>query len=228
MEGIALAGRYLATIQTGRFAAGCPSIDPHLGYRVITLHEGCAKLDRRLFLDGKFEAQPPAADGGIWLADDILDLSFFRGDVAPYAVGVDRFEPVADQVEDEYFAVLALGTDASPHEPGQRRDLWRIRTPMQAIGVGMLTFGLQRVFWPPEAGDVVVDFFLGRNLDKLNRTLAPIPNWLRPQARSFFKAGFEILIREIILLPLHQTVTARIEIGKGADLQVPRIAEWTP
>src|ERR1700688_412954 len=95
-EGIALAGCHREAIQTGRFVSGCPSIDPHLRYRIIALHEGCAKLDRRLFLDGKLEAQPPAANGGIWLGDDILDLGFFREDVAPYAVGIDRFELVAD------------------------------------------------------------------------------------------------------------------------------------
>src|ERR1700737_3701048 len=191
-EGTALAGRHPETIEIQSFASRCPSIDPHLRYRFVALHQGCAEFNRCLFLGGKFEAQSPAADGGVRLGDDILDLGFFRGDVAPYALGIDRFESVADQVEYDYFGVLAFGTDTSSHKSGECRGLWRIRTPMQTIGVGMLTFARQGVFWPPEGGDIVVDFLLGWNLNKLNRTFAPIPDRLGPQARALFKAGFEI------------------------------------
>src|SRR5229473_4526800 len=99
---------------------------------------------------------------------------------------------------------------------------------MQAIGVGMLALGLQGVLRPPKAGDIIVDLLLRWNFDQVNRAFAPIPNRLGPQAWPLFKACFEILILPEILLPLHQAETARIEIGKGADLKIFGIAERTP
>src|SRR6185437_10251644 len=83
-------------------------------------------------------------------------------------------------------------------------------------------------FGPPEAGNVVVDFLLGRNLEQLNCALTPISDRFGPQTRTLFELGFEVLVRIKVLLPLHEAVAARIEIGKAADLQVRRIAEWTP
>src|SRR6185437_7780982 len=80
----------------------------------------------------------------------------------------------------------------------------------------------------PEAGNIVVDFLHRRNFDKVNGAFAPVPYWLRPQTRALFEFGFEILVCPIVLLPLHQTKTARIDIGKQADLEVLRIAERTP
>ena len=92
----------------------------------------------------------------------------------------------------------------------------------------MLALGLQRIFRAPKAGDVVVNFLLGRNFDELNRTFAPVADRLGPQARALFEAQFKILIREKILLPLHQAEAAGIVIGESADLQIPGIVERTP
>src|SRR5437762_10746508 len=99
---------------------------------------------------------------------------------------------------------------------------------MQTIGEGVLALCLQWILWPPEASDVVVDFFLGRNLDQLNRTFAPIPNGLCPQAGALLKTRFDILIFEKVFFPLHQSETARVEIGKRADLQIAWVAERPP
>src|SRR5712671_2268045 len=99
---------------------------------------------------------------------------------------------------------------------------------MQTVGIGMLALGLQDVLRPPKACDIVVDLLLRWNFDQVNRAFAPIPNRLGPQAWPLFKACFEILILPEILFPLHQTETARIEIGKGADLKISGIAERTP
>src|SRR5947199_4411003 len=99
---------------------------------------------------------------------------------------------------------------------------------MQTIGVGMLALGLQDVLRSPKACDIVVDLLHRRNFDQVNRAFAPIPNRLGPQAWPLFKARLDILILPEILLPLHQAETARIEIGKGADLKIFGIAERTP
>ncbi len=44
----------------------------------------------------------------------------------------------------------------------------------------MLALGLQRIFRPPEGGNVVVDFFLGGNFNELDRALAPVADRLGP------------------------------------------------
>ena len=67
-------------------ASGCPSIDPHLRYGVVALHQGCAQLDRRFFFDRQLETQSPAAGRGIRLGDDVPDLGLLRGHVAADAV----------------------------------------------------------------------------------------------------------------------------------------------
>src|ERR1700761_2363813 len=99
---------------------------------------------------------------------------------------------------------------------------------MQSVSIGILTFGLERFFGLPEAGDVIVDFLLGRNFNELNRAFAPVADRFSPQAGALFETRFKVLIREKILLPLHQAETAWIEIGEGADLQIARIAERAP
>src|SRR5205807_4591410 len=80
----------------------------------------------------------------------------------------------------------------------------------------------------PERRDVVVDFLFRRDLDQLHRAFAPVADRLRPQARAALETGFEVLIGEEILLPLHQTEAMRIEVGEGADLQILRVMQRTP
>src|ERR1700716_1611732 len=99
---------------------------------------------------------------------------------------------------------------------------------MQTISIGMLAFGLQDILWPPKAGDVVVDFFLGWNFNQVNRALAPVSDRLGPQAWPLFEIRLDILICKKILLPLHHAETARVEIGKDADLQIFGIAKRAP
>src|SRR5258705_540744 len=79
-----------------------------------------------------------------------------------------------------------------------------------------------------KTGDVVVDFFLGGDFNQLHRTFTPVSDRFRPQARPSLKARFEVLVVEKILLPLHQTKSAGIEIRKSADLKIARIAERSP
>src|ERR1700682_5258183 len=99
---------------------------------------------------------------------------------------------------------------------------------MQSLSERVLALGLRRIFWPPKASNVVVNFFFGRNLDQLNRAFAPIPDRFGPQARSPLETRLQILILQEILLALHQAEPARIEIGEGADLQVLGIAKRAP
>ncbi len=99
---------------------------------------------------------------------------------------------------------------------------------MQPIGVGVLTLGLQGILRPPKARDIIVDFLLRRNFDQLNRAFAPVPDRFSPQARPLLETRFDILILVEVFLPLHQAETARIEIGKGTDLQILGIAKRPP
>src|SRR5260370_387304 len=87
---------------------------------------------------------------------------------------------VCDPVEHKNGGVVASGADAGPGKSRQRRLLRGVRSPVQAIGVGMLALCLQNGLGLPEACNVVVAFFLGRNFDQLDRTLAPVTDRLRP------------------------------------------------
>ena len=62
-------------------------------------------------LADKLKAKSPAAGCRIWLSYDVSDLGLFGGDVTPDAVMVDRREPVAYQIEDEYPEAVAFGAD---------------------------------------------------------------------------------------------------------------------
>ena len=115
---------------------------------------------------------------------------------------------------------LAFGADGGSRKPGQRRWPSACRAPSEAVGIGMLALGLQRIFRSPKSGDVVVNFLLGRYLDELDPPFAPVPDRLCPQARALFETRFKVLIGEKILLPLHQAIAAGIEIGESADLQI--------
>src|ERR1700721_4228868 len=99
---------------------------------------------------------------------------------------------------------------------------------MQAVCIGILALGLERIFRSPKPGDVVVNFFPSRYFDEVNQSFPPVPDRLRPQAGASLKIRFEILIREKILLPLHQPKPTGIAIGESADLQIPGFSERTP
>src|SRR3954449_101821 len=213
-----------ARLAAPRRGSGRPSVDPNLRYGVVALHQRCAKLDRDFFL-GDFETEPPAAGRRIRLGNDVLDLGLFRGDGAADVFGIGGFQLLADQIEHEYFAVVALGADRRARKPRQRRGLWRVRSPVQPVGIDVLSLRLQGRLRMPEAGDVVVNFLPGRNLDQPHLAFAPIADRLRPQARAPLKIRFQILIGGKVLLPLHQSETMRIEIGKAADLKVLWILE---
>src|SRR6267154_3876207 len=206
---------------------GCPSIYPDFRYRLVLLQERCANFDGFPSFR-EFEAQTPAAGRRIWLGDDVLDLGLFCRHNAAQALRVDRFQPVPDHVQHKNRGVVASGADAGPGKSRQRRLLRGVRSPVQAIGVGMLALCLQNGLGLPEACNVVVDFFLGRNFDQLDRTLAPVSDRLRPQTWPPFEAGFEVLIGGKILLTLHQPEAAWIEVGEGADLEISRIMKRPP
>ena len=55
----------------------------------------------------------------------------------------------------------------------------------------------------PERGDVVVDLFLGRNLDQLDGAFAPVADRFGPEARPLFEMRLEILVGGKVSLPLH-------------------------
>src|ERR1700754_3121428 len=204
-----------------------PSIDPDFRYRFVALHQRCAKFDRALFLR-HCESDPPASGRRIWLRNDVLDFGLFRRDSAPDIFGIDGFQLLADEIKHEYLAVVALGADPCPRKPRQRRGFWRVRSPVQPIGIGMLSLRLQGRFRMPKTGNIIVDFLLGGNLDQLHLAFAPVADRLSPQARTSLKARLQILVGGKILLPLHQSKAMRIEIGKGADLKVFRIVKRTP
>src|SRR6476660_4977850 len=174
----------------------------------------------------KLSRQPPVTGLG-WVTT--FRISAFSAVTLPrMLLGSTDFKLFADQIQNEYFCVFTLCAHTGPQKTCEGCELGSIRSPMQTIGIGMLALGLQDVLRPPEARDIVVDLLLGRNFDQLNRAFAPIPNRLGPQAWPLFKARFDILILPEILLPLHQAETARVKIGKGADLKVSGIAERTP
>ena len=75
---------------------------------------------------------------------------------------------------------------------------------MQAVCIGILALGLERIFRSPKPGDVVVNFFLGWYFDELDRAFTPVADRFGPQAGALFEVRFKVLISEKILLPLHQ------------------------
>lgn len=99
--------------------SGGPSINPNLRDGVIALHQRCAQFNRHLFLDGEFKAQSPTAGCRVRLSNNILDLGFFSFDVTSYAIGIDRLEPITDQVENKDPGIFASGADGSSRETGQ-------------------------------------------------------------------------------------------------------------
>src|SRR3982074_2350936 len=94
------------------YALRCPSIDPYFRYGVVALHQRRASLDWILLLDQKLKTQSPAARLRIRLSDDISDFGFFRADIAPDGLGIDRFQLFANQVQNEYFRIVALCANA--------------------------------------------------------------------------------------------------------------------
>src|SRR6266567_2898811 len=157
----------------------CPSIYPDLRYRLVLLHERCAYLDGGLLLR-EFETQSPAAGGRIWLGDDVRDLGLLRRHGAVQPLRIDRFQPVPDHIQHEYRGAIASRADAGSGKSRQRGRFQGVRSPVQAIGVGVLALGLQCRLGLPKACNVVVDFFLGRDFDQLDRTFAPVADRLRP------------------------------------------------
>src|SRR6185437_5378383 len=137
-------------------------------------------------------------------------------------------ELVTHQFQHKQLAVIAPAADSGPREARQRVGFRGVRSPVQAVGEIVLVLGRERLLGPPERCNVIVDLLFGRNLEQHDSALAPIANRFGPQAGTALKAGFEILIGEILLFPLHQAEAARIEIGEGAYLQIARIAEWAP
>src|SRR3569833_33485 len=218
----------IAATHSRRSASGCPSINPYFRYCVVALHQRGPQLEWSFVSDRMLIAQSPAAGYRVWLGDDVFDLGFFSCDIATYAAGVDRFEPLSNQIEDKDTGVVAFRADTCSGESRQRGDLGGVGSPMKTVGVGMLALGLQRSLRSPEAGNIVVDLFPRRNFNQLNRALPPISDRFGPKTRPLFELGFQVLIRIKVLLPLHQAVTARIEIGETADLQISGIAERAP
>src|SRR5258705_12943539 len=92
----------------------------------------------------------------------------------------------------------------------------------------MLVLGRDRLLGPPKSCDVVVDFLFRRDLEQNDGSLAPIADRLDPQAWATFEPRFEILGGKEVLLSLHQSEAARIKVGEGADLQIPRVVGRTP
>src|SRR5258708_25284819 len=92
----------------------------------------------------------------------------------------------------------------------------------------MLVLGRDRLLGPPKSCDVVVDFLFRRDLEQNDGSLTPIADRLDPQAWATFEPRFEIMVSNEVLLSLHQSEAARIEVGEGADLQIARIVERTP
>jgi hypothetical protein len=60
----------------------------------------------------------------------------------------------------------------------------RAGTPMQAIGVDVFPFCRQRRFWMPKRSNVIVYFFLCRDLDQLHGALTPVAYRLDPKTRT--------------------------------------------
>src|SRR6185312_10346118 len=112
--------------------------------------------------------------------DDIPNLSFSGANVTSYRLRIDRFQSLPYQVEHKNPGLISLHANSRAGESSQGRSLWRIRSPMKPICIGMLAFGLQRALRLPEAGDIVVDFLLRRNFDEVNSAFAPVSDWLRP------------------------------------------------
>src|ERR1700751_2115052 len=92
----------------------------------------------------------------------------------------------------------------------------------------MLVLARDRLLGPPKSCDVVMDFLFRRDLEQNDGSFAPIADRLDPQTWATFESRFEIVVSKEVLLSLHQSQAARIEVGEGADLQIARIVERTP
>jgi len=123
------------------------------------------------FESSKLKRQPPVAGFGWVTMFWILAFSAVTTPRKLFASTDFNLSPITSSTK--IVALSPLAADAGPGKSRQRRLLGGVRSPVQAIGVGMLALCLQNGLGLPEACNVVVDFFLGRNFDQLDRTPRP-------------------------------------------------------
>ena len=69
---------------------------------------------------------------------------------------------------------------------------------------------------------------LGGDLDQLHLALAPVADWLDPQARATFVMGLEVLEVVELTVALDEAEAARAGVAERADLQFLRVGERPP
>jgi len=113
------------------------------------------------------------------------------------------------------------------HDRGLSRQ-WHVGRPGNAVteGVGLiLAVVLER---SPEGDDVVVDFFLARDLDKVDAAIAPGSAWFDPRARAALVIGFKVLVVGEAAAPLSKAESRQVLHREYADLQPLGVGDRTP
>src|SRR5690606_19943247 len=125
-------------------------------------------------------------------------------------------------------AGLTAATHSGGHGSGDAAcRIGLVREPVQPVTISERGARHRRRLRDPEHPDIVVDLVVGRYLDALDRTAAPVHQWLHPEARpTLISNAVEIVLR--IAIALKETETPRVLVRKGGRAGDCRVVKRPP